>query len=66
LFKEFEENYDEYGQQDKANKLEKIRNEVINDAKKNEVSEDDINPYFCRIFDYYAVSQYSELYNSKC
>lgn len=66
LFKEFEEKYDDYDQQDKADALEKIWENVIKEGKNNGWSESDFNKFFCDIFDYYAVSQYSTLYNDKC
>lgn len=60
LFKEFDENLDGYGQQEKAQVLEKIRDEVIKDAKKNDTEESDFTPYFCNIFEYYNIDSYTE------
>jgi hypothetical protein len=70
MFKEFEEDSDNQEitsneQEKKANKLQSIRDTIINEGKKNKrayYNESDFVPYFCNIYDYYDIS----IYTKKC
>jgi hypothetical protein len=58
LFKEFEEaNFEPEG---RADSLNKIREFIIDISKKNNrYDEEDYTPYFCNIFDFYKITNYT-------
>lgn len=64
MFDDFDENLYKYWKEERAGVLENIWNTIVDDGKKNKwmFNESDFTPYFCNIFDYYGITNYT----SKC
>ena len=69
MFNDFDKNHYWYTKKEKTLELEKIRNMIIEDWKKNkwlDSSDEDIfTPYFCNIFDYYDIYDITD-FTDKC
>lgn len=61
MFNDYEKNFYSYTNEEKAERLNKIWNTIINDGKKNKwLNENDFTWYFCNIFDYYSIANYTD------
>ena len=63
MFQNFNESAYQYSPEEKGKELEKIRNTIIKDWKKNKWLDSSDNniftQYFCNIFDYYEITRYT-------
>lgn len=61
MFDDFDENLYKYWKEERAGVLENIWNTIVDDGKKNKwmFNESDFTPYFCNIFDYYGITNYT-------
>lgn len=63
MFRDYEKDEDSYTNEERAEKLNTIRNTLIKDGKEENKwldNEEDFTPYFCNIFDYYGIITYTE------
>ena len=61
MFNNFEEYSYTQSPEERSERLTKIWNTIINYYQKNKIDgENDFTPYFCNIFDYYNISNYTD------
>jgi len=62
MFKNYEDNYYSYLKPERAKSLNKIWNTIIEYGMENKwiLNEEDFTPYFCGIFDYYDILDYTK------
>jgi hypothetical protein len=60
MFEDFDEQVADYWSEKMAESLGLIWDVIIKDSKKNKWDESYFTPYFCNIFDYYGVTDFTD------